>query len=313
MKNRFENSCDNKRYYTFSYYLKKTYGKKVAKISLNTNFGCPNRDGSAGFGGCTFCSALGSGDFAGNIKDDLALQYKNIKERVKHKWPDSDYIAYFQAYTNTYAPLKVLKETFEPFSLIDEVKAISIATRPDCLSDEIITYLQSLTTKKDIWVEMGLQTTYDQSAKSFNRGYDYEVFVDTMNRLNQTDIKVCIHMINGLPTETKEMMLENVKRIAKIPNIHAVKIHMLHLLKDTKMANQYIENPWPLLSLEEYVELVVKQLTYLNKDVVIQRLTGDGKVEELVAPLWSLNKGNVLNSIDKYMALHDIAQGDNYQ
>jgi radical SAM protein (TIGR01212 family) len=311
--NKYINSDDNKRYYTFNYYLKKTYGKKIAKISLNTNFSCPNRDGKVAFGGCSFCSALGSGDFAGNSEDDLMKQYHSIKAKMSKKWYDSDYIAYFQAYTNTYAPLKILQECFEPFTKIKEVKAIAIATRPDALEDDVIQYLDSLTRKKDIWIELGLQTTYDESARAFNRGYDYQLFLETIDKLKNTNLKICVHMINGFPLETKEMMLENIKRISKLDGIDAIKIHMLHLIKNTKMANEYLEKPWQLLSMDEYIQLVVEQLSYLKPDMIVQRLTGDAKSEDLIAPLWTLKKIDVLNGIDKYMAKYDITQGDNYE
>lgn len=307
--NKFEFSLDNKRYHTFNYYLKNTYHQKISKVSLNANFSCPNRDGLKGYGGCHFCSSIGSGDFAGDINDDLLKQYDTIKNKMSIKWPNSKYIAYFQAYTNTYAPLDTLKETFEPFINKEDVVALSIATRPDCLEDDVIEYLDSLTNKIDVWVELGLQTTYDQTANSFNRGYLYEEFLDTMKRLSKTNIKVCLHMINGLPNETKEMMLENIKRVSKL-NIDAIKIHMLHLVTDSKWGQNYLKNPYEMLSLEEYVELVCLQLRYLSKNIVIQRLTGDAKKENLIQPLWTLNKTNVLNSIDKYMALHDIYQGD---
>lgn len=311
-ENRFLYTQDNKRYYTFNYYLKQTYGKKVAKISLNTNFGCPNRDGKVGYGGCSFCSSLGSGDFAGDNSKDLENQYLQVKSMMQEKWQDTYYIAYFQAFTNTYAPLEVLKQAFDPFTKIDEIKAISIATRPDCLDNQIIEYLDSLTSTKDVWVEMGLQTTFDDSAKAFNRGYDYAVFLDTMQRLEKTNLKICVHLINGLPNETKEMMLTNVQRIAKLKRIDALKIHMLHLIKGTKMAQEYLQKPWPLLSRDEYVELVVQQLSYLPPQMIIQRLTGDAKADELVAPMWTLKKVDVLNHIDMYMAKNDIVQGDNY-
>jgi len=310
--NRFPYSNDNKRYYTFNYYLKERYGKKVAKISLNGNFTCPNRDGKLATGGCTFCSDIGSGDFAGNVQDDLFTQFEDIKAKQGLKWKDSDYISYFQAFTNTYAPLDILKQCFDPFTNIDQIKALAIGTRPDCLEDETIAYLDSLTDKLDVWLELGLQTTYDSTAQAFNRAYNYDVFLDTLERLNQTNIKVCVHMINGLPGEDKQMMLNNIKRLSKLKGIDAVKIHMLHLLKGSVMAKQYQEKPWDLLTMEEYIELVVQQLSYLPKEMIIQRLTGDAKKEDLLQPQWTLRKIDVLNGIDKYMALHDICQGDNF-
>jgi len=311
--NRFPYTYDNKRYYTFNYYLKETYGKKVAKISLNGNFTCPNRDGKLSYGGCTFCSDEGSGDFAGNVQDDLFKQFDDIKAKQGLKWKDTYYIAYFQAFTNTYAPLDILKECFDPFTEIDEIKALAIGTRPDCLEDDTIAYLDSLTSKVDVWLELGLQTTYDHTAQLFNRCYDYEVFLDTLSRLEKTNIKVCVHMINGLPYEDKEMMLNNIKRLSHLKGIDAIKIHMLHLIKGSTMAKEYEDKPWPLLSKDEYIELVVEQLSYLPKDMIIQRLTGDAKKEDLLAPLWTLKKIDVLNGIDQYMTKHDICQGDKYE
>ena len=310
--NNFEYSDDNKRYYTFNYYLKEKYHSKVFKVSLNADFTCPNRDGKVGVGGCSFCNTLGSGEYAGAITDNLIDQFNSIKEKMHVKWPEAKYIAYFQAYTNTYAPLETLKATYESFITMDNVLALAIATRPDCLSAEIISYLDSLTDKLDIWLELGLQTTHDKIAQSFNRGYDYEAFLDCINRLKDTNIKVCVHLINGLPNETKEMMIENVQRVTRLP-IDAIKIHMLHLIIDSKWGQEYLKKTWSLLSLEEYVEIVVEQLRYLKKDIVIQRLTGDAKKENLIAPLWTLNKTNVLNSIDKYMAKNNYKQGDLYE
>ena len=306
---KFINSNDNKRYYTFNYYLKETYQSKVFKVSLNANFSCPNRDGFVGFGGCSFCSSSGSGEYAGNTQDNLIKQFEDIKEKMHLKWKDAKYIAYFQAYTNTYAPLKRLKECYQPFLDNPDVLALAIATRPDCLALETIAYLDSLTTQKDIWLELGLQTTYDESAQSFNRCYDYEVFLECLAKLEKTKLKVCVHLINGLPNETREMMIENVKRLSKLP-IQAIKIHMLHLVTDAKMGQEYLKKPWSLLTLEEYVEICAEQLRYLREDIIIQRLTGDAKKENLIEPQWTLNKTNVLNSIDKYMVKNNYMQGD---
>ena len=307
--NRFKYSNDNKRYHTFNYYLRNKYNSKVFKISLNANFTCPNRDGKVGVGGCTFCSSLGSGEYAGNINEDLVKQFDNIKDMMHQKWSDGKYIVYFQAYTNTYAPINILKEIYEPFIEKDNVVALAIATRPDCLDDEIIKYLNSLTEKLDIWIELGLQTTYDKTANNFNRGYDYTIFKQTIEKLGKTNLKVCVHLINGLPEETKEMMINNVKVINLLP-IDAIKIHMLHLVNDSQMGRDYSKKPWKLLNLEEYVEVVATQLRYLRPEIIIQRLTGDAKKDNLIAPLWTLNKTNVLNGIDKYMVEHSYQQGD---
>lgn len=313
MKNNlFEFSNTNKRYHTLDYYLKNKYHSKVFKVSLNADFTCPNRDGSIAFGGCSFCSGLGSGDFAGNVSDSLDKQFEDIKAKMHLKWPQAKYIAYFQAFTNTYAPIEKLKEVYLPFINKENVVALDIATRPDCLSDEIIEFIDSLTKDIDIWIDLGLQTTYDKTAKEFNRGYDYEVFLDTINRLSKTNIKVCVHLINGLKGETRDMMIENVKKLSHLP-IDGIKIHMLHLVKNTKMANEYLSEKFKLLEKDEYVDIVVKQLRNLNKNIIVHRLSGDASKDDLVAPMWTLKKIDVLNSIDKVMAANNYYQGDLYE
>ena len=307
MKNPFIYSNDNKRYHTFNYYLKNTYQNKIFKVPLDAGFTCPNRDGSVAYGGCTFCSALGSGDSVIR-SDDLMKQFDEGVKMMRNKWPNGKGMAYFQAYTNTYAPLERLKELFEPFILREDVVALCVATRADCLNDENIEYLNSLTKQKDVWVEVGLQSMHDETAKRINRGHDYACFLNAIEKLSKTNLKICVHIINGLPYETKEMMIDTIKSISKLP-IHAVKIHMLHLIKNTKMAKEYEENPFHLLTQEEYVEIVCEQLTYLPKEIVLERLTGDGIASDLIAPLWTIKKVCVLNEIDKYMAKHDIYQG----
>lgn len=313
MKNNlFKYSNDNKRYYTFNYYLKKTYQSKVFKVSLNAGLSCPNRDGKVGVGGCSFCSSSGSGDFAGEISLSLQKQFEQIKHKMHLKWPDAKYIAYFQAYTNTYASLDKLKIIYESVLNNPDVVALDIATRPDCLEDDLIEYLAKLSEKIDVWLELGLQTTYDESAKLFNRGYDYAVFLDAISRLEKTNIKVCVHLINGLPNENKEMMIENVKRLSHL-SIDAIKIHMLHLVEDSLWGQDYLKKPFSLLNLDEYVELVVEQLRYLPSEMIIQRLTGDADKNTLIAPLWTLNKTKVLNEIDKLMVKENCYQGDLYE
>ncbi|MGL4382542.1 MAG: TIGR01212 family radical SAM protein [Bacilli bacterium] len=308
----FKYSNDNKRYHTFNYYLRSKYHQKLFKVSLNAGLGCPNRNNQISMGGCSFCSASGSGDFAGNVQDSLLDQFEDIRLKMHQKWPTGKYIAYFQAYTNTYAPLPQLKEMYDPFMKMDDVYILDIATRPDCLEDDVIAYLHQLSLEKEVWVELGLQTTYDESAASFNRGYNYDVFLKTINKLALTNIKVCVHLINGLPLETKEMMLNNVKRIAHLP-IHALKIHMLHIIQRTPMGLSYLQKPWAMLELDEYVALVAQQLSILPPHIIIARLTGDALKEDLIAPTWTLNKTNVLNSIDKYLNKHNMMQGMAYK
>lgn len=307
-KNPFPYSFDNKRYHTWNYYLKNKYQQKVFKVPLNANFSCPNRDGTCGNGGCTFCGALGSGEYAGNIHDDLANQFSDVYEVMKRKWPTGLPMAYFQAYTNTYAPLEKLKEYFTPFVERTDILGIAIATRADCLEDDKIAYLQSLTKKKEIWIELGLQSIHDKTAIETNRGHDYTTFLDCIERLKNTDLKICVHIINSLPNEDEQMMLETAKQVGQLP-IHAVKLHMLHVCEGTKMGEDYKKNPFPLLTLEQYIDIIIKQLELFPPEIIIQRLTGDAVKELLIAPEWTLNKTNVLNSIDKEMVRRNTWQG----
>lgn len=307
-KNPFPYSFDNKRYHTWNYYLKNKYQQKVFKVPLNANFSCPNRDGTCGSGGCTFCGALGSGEYAGNIHDDLANQFSDVYEVMKRKWPTGLPMAYFQAYTNTYAPLEKLKEYFTPFVERTDILGIAIATRADCLEDDKIAYLQSLTKKKEIWIELGLQSIHDKTAIETNRGHDYTTFLDCIERLKNTDLKICVHIINSLPNEDEQMMLETAKQVGQLP-IHAVKLHMLHVCEGTKMGEDYKKNPFPLLTLEQYIDIIIKQLELFPPEIIIQRLTGDAVKELLIAPEWTLNKTNVLNSIDKEMVRRNTWQG----
>ena len=310
--NPFPYSDDNKRYHTWNYYLKHRYHEKVFKVALNANFSCPNRDGTCGVGGCTFCGSLGSGEYAGNIHDDLAAQFEERKAMMKRKWPNGNAIAYFQAYTNTYADVDTLKKTFDPFVAREDVVALSIATRADCLEDDKIAYLESLTKEKDIWIELGLQSMHNETAKRVHRGHDYQTFLDCIDRLKDTHLKICVHIINSLPYESKDMMLETAKAISHLP-VHAIKIHMLHIMEDTQMAKEYQQHPFPVLSKEEYIDIVVSQLELLPPEMIIQRLTGDGVKEKLITPQWTMKKVVVLNDIDKEMLRRDSWQGKYYQ
>lgn len=309
--NPFPHSLDNKRYHTWNYYLKQTFSSKVFKVSLNANFSCPNRDGTCGTGGCVFCSSLGSGDYAGNIHDDLNQQYDTIKQVMLNKWPNGKPLAYFQAYTNTYAPLSTLKEVFTPFIEKEDNLGIAIATRADCLEDDKIAYLDSLCDTKEIWVELGLQSIHDTTASFCNRGHDYQTFIDCVERLKHTRLKICVHLINSLPNETQDMMLESARALAKLP-IHAVKIHMLHICKGSMLAKMHEQTPFTLQTREEYIDTVVKQLELLPEHFIIQRVTGDGVAQDLIAPLWTLNKTTIINDIDKTMASRDTWQGKSH-
>lgn len=309
--NTFKFSNDNKRYHTFNYYLKNKYHNKVAKVSLNANFTCPNRDGTKGIGGCIFCSNSGSGDFAGNIKDSLEKQFDDVSALLQKKWPNCKYIAYFQANSNTYGPVEKLRNCIEPFINKKDVVAISIATRPDCLEDEILEYLDSVNKRCDLWIELGLQTIHDKTAKLINRGHSYLEFIEGLNKLRHLNINVCVHIINGLPFETYEMMLTTAKEIGKL-DIQALKIHMLYVIKNTKLHQMYQNNEFTMLNRDEYIDLVTEQLSYLPENIVIERLTGDGNVNDLIAPDWSIKKVTILNDIDKLMVKKNYVQGCNF-
>ena len=306
--NVFKFSNDNKRYHTFNYYLKNKYQQKIAKVSLNAGFTCPNRDGTKGKGGCIFCSDSGSGDFAGNVYDSLQKQFQDVSTMMRKKWPDCKFIAYFQANTNTYGTLDRLKATFEPFLDYPDVVGIAIATRPDCLSEEICDYLYELSQKCDLYIELGLQTIHDSTAQLINRGHDYQTFLKGLERLRKRHLDVCVHIINGLPYETYDMMIETAKVVGKL-DIQGLKIHNLFMLKDTALHKMYLQKPFPLLSREDYIKLVVEQLTYIPDSVVIERLTGDAPLKDLVEPLWSIKKVTILNDIDKLMKEKDLYQG----
>lgn len=312
MHNPFTYTLDNKRYHTWNYYLKTHFGHKVCKVPLNAGFTCPNRDGSKSTGGCTFCSALGSGEFQGVTTKSLIDQFESGALIMRKKWPDAKLMAYFQSYTNTYGPLSRIKECIEPFMQRNDVIGICVATRADCLEKDAIEYLNECTKTKEVWVELGLQTIHDKTSELINRAHTFQQFKDKVDELSTTNLKICVHIMNSLPDETTDMMIETAKVIGKMP-IHAVKIHMLHLIDGTHMLKQYLEKPFHLLSCEEYVQLVVTQLRYLPAHMIIQRVTGDGMKDSLYAPLWTLNKTQVTNDIDKLMAKLNVMQGDLYE
>ncbi len=302
----------DKRYYSLSEYFRNIFHEKVFKVSLNANFTCPNKTGKAGYGGCSFCSPLGSGDYAGDKNDDLILQFETIKTMMHKKWPQAKYIAYFQANTNTYAPVSVLREKFEKvLNYHRDIIGLSISTRPDCLDDDVIEYLAELNERTHLFVEVGLQTIHDNSAKLINRGHDYQTFVDGVKKLRDKKIEVIVHIINGLPFETQEMMLETINELVKL-DIQGIKIHLLHVIKNTKMGKDYLNHPFPLMTKENYVDTVVKQLELIPQNVVIHRLTGDAVRENLIGPLWSLKKWEVLNAIDDELTIRNTYQGRCY-
>lgn len=297
------------RYYTLDYYYKTKYGSKVFKVALNGNFTCPNRDGTISHNGCIFCSESGSGDFAGDKELPLSLQFEEIKNMLLKKWPKAKYIPYFQANTNTYGPLEKIKSLFdEAITLDKDIVSISIATRPDCINDETLKYLSELNKKLPVTIELGLQTIFDETALLINRGYKLNVFEETLNRLIDNNIDVVVHIINGLPNETKEMMLETVKYLNKF-NIQGIKIHSLFILKNTKLAEMYLNNEFNILSMEEYVDITTEQLAIIRDDIVIHRINGDAPRSLLIEPLWSLKKLVVMNEIDKQMKSRNYYQG----
>ncbi len=304
--NNFKYSLDNKRYHTLNYHLKKKYGKKTFKVSLNAGFSCPNKKNGIG---CIFCSKLGSGDFAGKVNDDLITQFNKIKNMMERKWPDAFYIGYFQANTNTYAPLNILKEKYETILNIPNVVGLDIATRCDAISDEVLEYLTELNKKTNLVIELGLQTIHEKTLKIINRGHDLASFDLMVKKLKERNIEVVVHIINGLPYETKEMMIDTVKHLNNL-NIDGIKIHMLSILKNTPLADYYQKNKFHILTKEEYIDIVCNQLRYLNEKIVIHRITGDPKIDDLLTPFWLTKKFCVLNDIDKYMQKNNIYQGD---
>lgn len=308
MQNQFQYTDNNKRYHTLDYFYKNKFGKKVCKISLNAGFTCPNKDGTKGYGGCIYCSKLGSGDFAGNKEKDLITQFNEVKEIMKKKWPDALYIGYFQANTNTYAKTEVLKQKYEPILELKNVIGLNIATRPDAITEDCLDYLEELSTRTYLTVELGLQTIHEKTTKLINRGHDLECFTNMVKELRKRNINVVVHIINGLPYETKEMMLETVEYLNKL-DIQGIKIHMLHIIKDTRLANLYNQEKFHILTKEEYIDIVIEQLERLRPEIIINRITGDPVKEDLIEPTWLLKKFCVLNDIDKEMVKRNSYQG----
>lgn len=308
----FKYSNTNKRYYTLDYFYKQRFNSKVFKVSLNAGFSCPNKDGTKGYGGCIYCSKLGSGDYAGEQSKTLIEQFEEVKRIMLNKWPDSKYIAYFQANTNTYAPVEELKTKYESVLSLDNVIGINIATRPDSISPECLNYLTELNNKTYLTIELGLQTIHDKTSKLINRGHDLQCFEDTLHKLRDKNINVVVHIINGLPYETKEMMIETARYLSN-KDIQGIKIHMLHILKDTALAKMYEKEKFHVLTREEYVDIVCSQLEVLRDDIVIHRITGDPNPNDLIEPAWLIKKFGVLNEIDKEMARRDSYQGINYK
>lgn len=310
--NSFVNSNTNKRYYTLDYYFKEKFGTKVARIPINAGFTCPNINGEKGFGGCTFCNIKGSGDFAGLRTEDLAVQWENGKEMMQKKWPNAKFIAYFQSFSNTFASVGVLKKKFDYFENLDDCIGISIATRPDCLEKDVLDYLEELNKKTFLIIELGLQTSNDRTGEIINRGHDYKCFEEGVLNLRKRNLDVVVHIINGLPGETKEDMIQTVKDVNKL-DIQGIKIHLLHVMSDTKLVNQLNNGFLKLLKRDEYINIVVEQIEILKNSIVIHRLTGDAPSDIFIGPIWSKKKVIVLNEIDKELKKRDTWQGKMYE
>jgi len=303
---------NGKRYHSLNYFLRNKFGEKVYKISLDGGFSCPNRDGTISKGGCVFCSERGSGDFAGNRTVSIDNQFKDIKKMMQKKWKQGKYIAYFQAYTNTYAPIEELRRKYYEAIKEEGVVALAIATRPDCLSEEVIDLLEEINKKIYVWIELGLQTINDDVARKINRGYKLEVFEDTINRLKDRNIDFVVHSIFGLPGESKDDMLKTVDYIAH-SGAKGIKFHLLHLMKNTPLVKLYEKGELEFLSQEEYIDLICKSIMRIPENMVVHRLTGDAPRDLLIGPMWSLKKWEILNSIDKAMEENNYYQGAKYE
>lgn len=298
----------DKRFHTWNYEMREALGGKVFKVMLDAGFTCPNRDGNIATGGCTFCSARGSGDFAGSRRDDLVTQFNKIRDLQHQKWPEANYIGYFQAYTNTYAPVEQLREYYEVILQQPGVVGLSIATRPDCLPDDVIEYLAELNQRTYLWVEMGLQTVHESTSELINRAHDTQCYLDAVAKLRKHNIRVCAHIIYGLPGETHEMMLDTGKAVAQM-DVQGIKIHLLHLMRKTPMVKQYEAGLLQFLEKDEYVKLIVDTLEILPPEMIVHRLTGDAPRDLLIGPMWSLKKWEVLNAFDKLLLERNTWQG----
>ena len=308
--NPYKHTDSNKRYFTYDYYLRQKLGGKCAKIPIDAGFSCPNIDGRCAIGGCIYCSARGSGDFAESAQLSIREQYDITRAKLSSKWSTERCIAYFQAHTNTYAPTDVLREKFEEALSLPGVVALNIATRADCLEDSTVEYLAELAERTTLCVELGLQSSNDAIAERINRGHDFAAFLDGYSRLRTASdkIQICVHIIFGLPGESRNEMLKTVADVAALKP-DQVKIHLLHVLRGTPMADMYERGEYLPLEKEEYVSLVVDAIERLPEDTVVARVTGDGMADDLLAPLWSMKKVSVINDIDKELFGRNTWQG----
>lgn len=293
-----------KRFYQASTWLKENFGKKTIKLAIDGGFTCPNRDGSKGFGGCTFCSDSGSGEFASNIEDQIKL--------LSDKWPNAKYLGYFQNHTNTYAPVSELRQKYYAILNNPKIEGLVIGTRPDCLDEDVLDLLEEINNTHSLWLEIGLQTIHEETANAVNRCYDLETFQKAADELGKRNIKFVVHLILGLPGETEEMMMESVKYVSSIPNLFGMKLHLLNIVKGSAMEKTHGDYQ-PFNALDEYVDLVVRCLEIIPPTVTIHRLTGDAPRPILISPPWSFNKRTILNRIDQQLNLRNTWQGKKYQ
>ena len=312
--NPYEFTDTNKRYYTYDYYLRRTFGGKCAKIPIDAGFTCPNIDGRCGVGGCIYCSSRGSGDFAERAEVSIAEQYERVREKISSKWDVTRCIPYFQAHTNTYAPIEVLREKYEEALALDGVVGLNIATRADCIDPEIAEYLADIANRTVLTVELGLQTSDDTVADLINRGHSFADFCRGYRLLRDASekINICVHIIFGLPGEDREAMMRTVRDVAALEP-DQVKIHLLHVIRGTRMAEIYESGEYTPLGKEEYVSLVADAIELLPPETVVARVTGDGMADELLAPEWSRKKVSVINDIDKLLFARDSFQGKSYR
>lgn len=301
---------DGKRYHTLNHFFRERFGEKVFKISLDAGFTCPNRDGRISTGGCIFCSSRGSGDFAGTARD-LTEQFYEVKRMMNKKWKTGKYIAYFQAYTNTYAPADILREKYYSVIGLEDVVGIAIATRPDCLPGDVLELLEEINERTYLWVELGLQTIHEKTARLINRGYALEEYIASVRELKKRNIEVVTHGILGLPGESRKDMLQTVDFIANT-GTQGIKLHLLHLLKDTRLAEMHSHGELRMMSMDEYVETVVDCIERIPEEMVIHRITGDGPRDTLIGPKWSLKKFEVINAIEHLLMDRDTWQGKKY-
>ena len=303
----FKYSDTNKRYHTLDYFYKHKFNSKVFKVSLNGNFTCPNIDGTKGYGGCIYCHK-GSSDFGGDKEKDIITQFNEVKEKLHNKWKEAKYIGYFQANTNTYAPVERLKELYEPILKQKDVVGLNIATRPDSISDECLDYLEDLSKRTYLTVELGLQTIKEETSILINRCHSLECFTNMVKELRKRNINIVVHIINGLPKETKEDMLNTVKYLNNL-DIQGIKIHMLSIVKGTKLEKMYQKEKFHVLTKDEYIDIVVEQLELLRPEIIINRITGDPNKDDLIEPKWLIKKFVVLNDIDKELLKRNTYQG----